>query len=66
MGLFSPPLGFEGGLFTKSDDGTYHLFPSECMADIEGKSWDIVSSGITESPFDSVCTLAYGISSLDK
>lgn len=33
--------GFEGGLYTKSVDGMYHLFPSECMDDMPGAAWDI-------------------------
>jgi hypothetical protein len=26
--------GFEGGLYTKTEDGVYHLFPSECMCSV--------------------------------
>jgi hypothetical protein len=26
--------GFEGGLYTKTDDGIYHLFATECMLDM--------------------------------
>jgi hypothetical protein len=33
--------GFEGGLFTKTDDGVYHLFATECMSDIPDVPWDI-------------------------
>ena len=30
-----------GGLYTKTPDGMYHLFPTECMSDIPGVAWDI-------------------------
>ena len=33
--------GFEGGLYTKTPDGIYHLFPTECMSDIPHVAWDI-------------------------
>jgi hypothetical protein len=33
--------GFEGGLYTKTEDGKYHLFPTECMSDMPGVPWDI-------------------------
>ena len=33
--------GFEGGLYSKTPDGVYHLFPTECMSDIPHVAWDI-------------------------
>lgn len=36
-----PNSGFEGGLFFKTSDGRYHLFPSECMLDRPKVPWDI-------------------------
>ena len=33
--------GFEGGLYSKTQDGTYHLFPTECMSDMPHVAWDI-------------------------
>ena len=30
-----------GGLYTKTPDGKYHLFPTECMSDMPGVPWDI-------------------------
>ena len=37
----APNSGFEGGLYFKTPDGKYHLFPSECMLDTPKVPWDI-------------------------
>jgi hypothetical protein len=38
-----PPSSFDctGGLYTKTVDGLYHLFPTECMSDMPKVAWDI-------------------------
>lgn len=36
-----PNSGFEGGLYFRTSDGRYHLFPSECMLDRPKVPWDI-------------------------
>eukprot|EP00039_Didymoeca_costata_P017169 m.316260 g.316260 ORF g.316260 m.316260 type:complete len:369 (+) comp16501_c0_seq17:43-1149(+) len=37
----APNSGFEGGLYFRTSDGKYHLFPSECMLDRKGVPWDV-------------------------